>query len=225
MKKIVITVDGPSASGKTSVSRELARQRGWQWVSTGAFYRGLAYVAQRENMDLTDRSALTKLATSDVWSVQMTEAETVVWHRDQSVTAELNREDVGMLASQVSQYPEVRQALLQIQRNCSKPGHVLVAEGRDCGSVVFPEAVVKIYLTATLDHRAMRRSLEHSESFDQLKTLQKQRDQSDSGRKHAPLQIPPSAHVIDSSQMSLEDVVSFIQEIIKKTFNDEGLSL
>lgn len=225
MKRIVITVDGPSASGKTSVSRELAQQMGWEWVSTGAFYRGLAYVAHRENIDLQDHAAVAQLANSSIWSVQMTDAETVVLYRNQVVTAELNKEEVGMMASQVSQYPEVRKALLMAQRDCSKPGQVLVAEGRDCGSVVFPEAVVKIYLTATLDHRVMRRSIEHSESFDQLKTLQKQRDQTDSGRKHAPLQIPASAHVIDSTQMSLEEVVSFIREIIENTFKDEGLSL
>ncbi|MBY0313914.1 MAG: (d)CMP kinase [Bdellovibrionales bacterium] len=223
--RTVVTVDGPSASGKTSVSRELAKAMSWEWVSTGAFYRGLACVAQKENIDLEDRAALAKLATNPIWSVQMTEPETLVVYKGQIVNAELNSESVALIASKISQYSEVRKALLQAQRNCSKPGKTLVAEGRDCGSVVFPEAVVKIYLTATLDSRVMRRSIEHSESFDQLKTLQEKRDQSDAGRKHAPMQIPPSAHVIDSSQMTLPEVVSFIKEIIEKTFQDEGLTL
>jgi len=219
----VVTIDGPSASGKTSVSRELANSLGWKWVSTGSFYRGLAFVALKEKIDLDNSKKVVALAQSNLWSVEMTAMETVVNYRGQRVTPDTMKEEIGMYASQISQDPDVRQALLPLQRACSSPDHVLVAEGRDCGTVVFPQAILKIYLTASSDSRALRRSLEHSGSFEILKDLQKQRDQSDKGRVHAPLQVPPGAQVIDSSSMQRDEVVKKARELVNATLTSLNL--
>lgn len=220
----VVTIDGPSASGKTSVSRDLANSLGWKWVSTGSFYRGLALVALKEKVDLDNSKKVVALAQSDIWSVEMKPMETVVMYRGQRVTPESMQEEIGMYASQISQDPDVRQALLPLQRACSGPNHVLVAEGRDCGTIVFPDAILKIYLTANSDSRALRRSLEHTGSFEVVKDLQKQRDQSDKGRAHAPLQVPPGAEVIDSSSMPRESVVLRATELVSSTLSAMNLS-
>lgn len=222
--RYVVTIDGPSASGKTSVSRELANSLGWKWVSTGSFYRGLALVAIKEKIAFSDSKKLVALANSDIWSVEMNADETSVMYRGNRVTSEIHLEEIGMFASQISQDPEVRKALLPLQRNCASPETVLVAEGRDCGTVVFPDAIFKIYLTASSDSRALRRAQEHTGNFDVVKDLQKQRDQSDKARAHAPLQVPEGAIVIDSSGMEREDVVQKAITLVREDLTSKNLT-
>ncbi len=221
--EFVITVDGPSASGKTSVSRDVANNMGWKWVSTGAFYRGLAVVALKEKIDFDDEGALARLAKSPIWSVEMNRMETTVLHAGVRINPNINLDETGMYASKISQYPQVRQALLPLQRACAAPGHVLIAEGRDCGTVVFPAALIKIYLTASSDSRAERRAIENTGTIEIVRSLQEERDKSDQGRVHAPLQIPEGAFVIDSSSMDREAVVAKAQEHILKEFQKRKL--
>lgn len=216
-ESVVITIDGPAASGKTSVSRDLANKFGWQWVSTGSFYRGLAAVAVKEGVDLGNPQALATLAKSNVWSVQMTPQETTVLYKNSRINDEVSKEETGMHASRISQYPEVRAALLPLQRDCAQTTPVLVAEGRDCGTVVFPNAVLKVFLTASSESRAFRRSLEQENTnLDSLKDLQKKRDEQDVNRKAAPMQIPEGALVIDSSALQRDQVVETIAAEVKK---------
>lgn len=212
----VITIDGPAASGKTSVSREIARKLNIPWVSTGAFYRGLALAAIKQNISLTDKIALSELATSPIWRVEMTTEKTKVWFNDVDVTDEIAKEEVGNYASQVSHYPEVRTSLLDQQRNCAFVAEGLVAEGRDCGTVVFPKAEVKIYLTARSENRAQRRAQELGLDEKDMAQQQKQRDQQDSSRKTAPLQIPEGAFVVDTSELNLAQVLSKIETHLKE---------
>lgn len=211
----VITIDGPAASGKSSVSRGLAKLFSIPWVSTGAFYRGLAYAAIQNKVDLTDKEALTELAMSDIWKVIMTQEKTQVWYKDQDVTELISQEDVGNVASKISHYSEVRSSLLDHQRQCAFKDRGLVAEGRDCGTVVFPQAEVKVYLTASSEHRAQRRAQELGLDEKELVIQQKQRDEQDSTRKVAPLQVPQDAFVIDTTQMTLNDVVEKIYQFAK----------
>lgn len=211
----VVTIDGPAASGKTSVSRELARRLGWHWVSTGAFYRGLAYVAQRTNANLENEKELAELSKSKVWRVEMAESKTRVYFGDEDVTDEIGREDVGNVASKISHFPKVRQALLDGQRDCSQRTEGLVAEGRDCGTVVFPTAEVKIYLTARSESRAERRAKEQGLSAEALIEEQNRRDHQDSTRKAAPLQIPENAHVVDTTTMNFEQVVAEVEKFVR----------
>jgi CMP/dCMP kinase len=212
----IVTIDGPAASGKTSVSRELARRLGWSWVSTGAFYRGLAYAAHTSRLNLNDESAVAKLAQSANWNVRMDAEITRVFFNGKDVTDDLNAESVGGAASVVSQYPKVRQTLLPLQRACVQKGQKgLVAEGRDCGSVVFPEATVKIYLTARSEDRAQRRAKDDGASVDTIASAQKLRDRLDKSRSIAPLQVPAGAHVVDTSDLTLSEVVDKIEKIVR----------
>ena len=208
----LITIDGPSASGKSSVSREVARQLGWPWVSTGAFYRGLALVALKKNVPASDEKALVDLACDSLWTIEMTPEDTLVLFRDLDVTGDIFGEKVGAMASQISQIPGVRAALLQRQRDCFQPVKGLVAEGRDCGTVVFPNATAKIYLTASPSLRAMRRSEQEQGSLEETLKLQKNRDKQDSQRQVAPLKVADGAMTIDSSYLSLTEVV---EEVLK----------
>lgn len=206
----LITIDGPAASGKSSVSRELARKFGWKWVSTGAFYRGLAYVAMKEGIPATETAQLVRLAHSGVWSVRLDDDQTRVFYKSADVTAEILSEENGTRASQVSQIPDVRQALLENQRDCAVGVPGLVAEGRDCGTVVFPNAMLKIYLTASQEERAARRAKEHGLDVQQTQNSQEKRDQQDSSRAAAPLQIAADARVVDSNGLPLSEVVEKI---------------
>lgn len=212
----VITIDGPAASGKTSVSRELARRLGWNWVSTGAFYRGLGYVADRLKYNLNDEKSLSDLALSDQWKVEMTSESTRVVLGTEDVTDQIFQEHVGGIASQISQLPKVRAALLQPQRDCQNQSLGLIAEGRDCGTVVFPNAEIKIYLTARQEDRAHRRAKESGANASEIQKEQTKRDQQDSNRKVAPLQIPPNSFVVDTSQLNFQQVVDLVEQHIKQ---------
>ncbi|WP_347357267.1 (d)CMP kinase [Bdellovibrio sp.] len=212
---MVITIDGPAASGKSSVSRELARRLGWQWVSTGAFYRGLAFAALQLQIDLDDVKNLADLTHNPVWSVRMNEDRTRVFFQDQDVTDQIAHEDVGNFASKVSHYPEVRKALLDAQRGCSEGPQGLVAEGRDCGTVVFPQAEAKVYLTANSEHRAARRAAELGLDQEDMVKAQQQRDLQDSTRKVAPMAVPEDALVVDTTTLNLEQVVDKVVDYVK----------
>ncbi|HMN67221.1 MAG TPA: (d)CMP kinase [Bdellovibrionales bacterium] len=206
----VITIDGPAASGKSSVSRELARQLGWRWVSTGAFYRGVAYVALKEGIEAEHTAQLVRLVGDPIWSVRMDDDQTRVIYRGQDVTEQILSEDNGSRASRISQIPEVRAALLQNQRDCAMGVPGLVAEGRDCGTVVFPNALLKIYLTASQEERALRRALEQGLSIEQTHSQQVVRDRQDSTRATAPMQAAADARVVNSSGMQLPQVVEMV---------------
>ena len=218
MVKKMITIDGPAASGKTSVSREIARRFGWNWVSTGAFYRGLAYVALRLKVDLTNEKDLAELATSSQWSVQMFDDTTRVFLGSEDVTNMIFQEDVGSAASKISQFPQVRAALLSPQRHCLNQSQSsgLIAEGRDCGTVVFPDAQLKFYLTARQEDRAARRAKDLGLSVEETVKAQVQRDHQDSTRKTAPLQIPMDAVVVDTTSLNFNQVVDLIEMKMKQ---------
>jgi cytidylate kinase len=216
---MVVTIDGPAASGKSTVSRQLAQRLGWQWVSTGAFYRGLGYAALHSNIDITDVKALMELAHSDKWAVKMSQSRTQVFFEGQDVTDEIAHEDVGNIASKISHYPEVRKALLDAQRNCSAGPQGLVAEGRDCGTVVFPQAQAKIYLTASSEHRAARRATELGLDQEKMQEEQKVRDHQDSTRKAAPLAVPENALVVDTTELNLDEVVAKVESFVREKIN------
>lgn len=211
----VVTIDGPAASGKSSVSRELARRLGWSWVSTGAFYRGLALAAAKLGVSADNESELAKLARSDRWSVRMTPDRTEVYFDNALVTDQIGQEEVGNIASKISHFPKVRQCLLENQRDCEATTQGLVAEGRDCGTVVFPQAEVKVYLTANQNLRAERRAKELGISVTETEKAQQQRDQQDSTRKTAPMQVPDNALVIDTSTLSFDEVVDQVETYVR----------
>ncbi len=211
----VITVDGPAASGKSSLSRELSKKFRVPWVSTGAFYRGLGYAALQTGVDLNNPIALTELCHSDVWEIRLSFERTLVYFKNQDVTDAIAQEAVGNVASQISQYLEVRQSLLDNQRQFAVNNKGLIAEGRDCGTVVFPHAEAKIYLTAHSENRAQRRAQEQGLDQALLVEQQKIRDRQDSTRKVAPLAVPKNALVLDTSELDLLTVVNLAEKHIR----------
>jgi cytidylate kinase len=212
---VVVTIDGPAASGKSSVSRELAKKHGWSWVSTGTFYRGIAWAANFAGLNLDDEKSMVGLVQSDRWSVKLTVDQTLFLFDGIDRTEDIGKESVGALASKISSYPLVRLALLQAQRDCVVGVPGLIAEGRDCGSVVFPAAQVKVFLTARAEDRAQRRALEEGRSLESMISQQTQRDHQDASRKAAPMRAPDGAHTIDTSGLSLSEVVDAIEGLIE----------
>lgn len=206
----VLTIDGPAASGKSTVSRKMAELLGWKWVSTGAFYRGLAWVAHHLNIDPNAAAKLVEVSNNANWRVEMTAIATRVWYESRDITEAIKAEQIGNIASVISRHQLVRAALLNAQRQCAESGKGLVAEGRDCGTVVFPGAILKVYLTASAEARANRRALETGQTSDTLLNQQSIRDQQDQQRQHAPLAIPEGALVIDTSSMGPDAVVAQI---------------
>lgn len=211
----VVTIDGPSASGKSSVSRELARRFGWKWVSTGIFYRGLAWSANESGIDMTDENALVQFASSGRGEVVLEPLRTAFFFDGFDRTLEINKEAVGSLASKISSLPRVRLALLQAQRDCARLGVGLIAEGRDCGSVVFPAAEVKFFLTARAEDRAQRRALEEGRSLEDTINDQKKRDRQDANRKAAPMVAPDGSYTVDTTQLGFDEVVDEIEKIVR----------
>ncbi len=206
-KAFVVTIDGPAGSGKSTVSSLLAQRLSLNFLTTGAFYRGLAYLCRKKSVDPTKIGKVTALAHYEGFKVQADVVGTKVLIDDIDVTKELSSEEVALVASQISAYPEVRMALLELQRDFARaPG--LIAEGRDCGTVVFPTADVKIFLTASLDKRATRRSADE-------KTIAN-RDNADTGRKVAPLAKANDTIEIDSSTLSAAEVVDKIMVLVKE---------
>ena len=217
----LVTIDGPSASGKSSVARELAQGLGWKWLSTGIFYRGLAWMALEKKVDLQNEREISHLLQQENWSVSMDFQCTRFYHQDREITEALFQDKVGALSSQLSKYGAVRQSLLCPQRECyeklthsSPKGRGFIAEGRDCGTVIFPQAHLKVYLTAKEGIRAKRRAREWGLSLNEIQKSQKERDQRDKERKRAPLKRAKGAWVIDSSQMDLGAVVCLIEKKI-----------
>lgn len=215
-RPVVITIDGPSGSGKGTVAGLLARKLGWNLLDSGALYRLLAFAARNHGVDLTNEEALKVLAAHlDVQFVTSTEQRPQqIILEGEDVTDAIRNEQVGAGASQVASLPAVREALLQRQHAFLEPPG-LVADGRDMGTVVFPGAPLKVFLTARPEERARRRyqQLKDSGVDANLSSLLgeiSKRDERDSKRSVAPLKAAPDAICLDSTELSIEQVVERI---------------
>lgn len=212
----VLAIDGPSGSGKGTISRQLAVRLGWHYLDSGALYRLVGLAAAQARIELSDVPALARLAAQlEVRFAPAAELEQV-YLAGKNVAEELRTERAGEVASQVAVIPAVRTALLQRQRDFAQaPG--LVADGRDIGTVVFPAATLKVFLTASAEARAMRRHKQLKEkgidvSLPDLSWDIAQRDARDATRTVAPLRPAPDARVIDSTSLAPKEVVARILE-------------
>lgn len=210
MKPLVVTIDGPAGSGKSSVARSVAQALGYRYLDTGALYRAVAWKAIRQKLRPQDTRYITEMTRGMKVDLTQQGGEQRVLVDGEDVTEAIRSPDVANLASPISAIPEVREILLDWQREFGKHGGT-VAEGRDTGTVVFPHAQVKVFLTASLDERARRRHKELQErgveiSYEQVKRDMEARDQRDSMRTIAPLRPAPDAVIIDTEGKSLEQV-------------------
>ena len=210
----VVAIDGPTGSGKGTVSRGLARRLGWNLLDSGALYRLVALAAERQGVDLDDAVALADVA--EHMNVRFSAAldDEVIFLEGEDITAALRTEDRGRQASRVGALPPVRAALLERQRGFAQPPG-LIADGRDMGSVVFPAAQLKVFLTADPEERAARRykQLREKGISVSLATLSRdivERDQRDANRSIAPLRPAGDARVLDSTGLSVEQVIEQI---------------
>lgn len=218
MNKRIITIDGPAGAGKTTISRLLSKKLGCVYVDTGALYRGVAYEIQRQDIDWKNDEFLAVFLKKLELDFFMENDSFILLSSGRDITDFIRTPEISMLASSVSAKPQVRAALLGIQRSIAKTKDA-VFEGRDMGTVVFPKAAVKFFLIADLSVRANRRYAEMSGEKKDINRVQEEmkiRDKNDSQRKSAPLKPANDAIEIDSTFLTIEKVVEKMLQCIDK---------
>lgn len=221
MSAPVLTIDGPSGVGKGTVARVVAQQQGWNLLDSGAIYRAFALAVESRGVDIADENALEEIAKNlDLAFKTHEDSELVSVYLDgRDVSKILRTEKTGEKASKIASIGVVRAALLKRQQDFStSPG--LVADGRDMGSVVFKNAAYKVYLTASSEERANRRLKQlqaqgHQGIISQILAEVEARDARDSSRKHSPLKPAKDALVIDTTELSLDEVIAQVSELVK----------
>ena len=214
----VLTIDGPSGAGKGTISRCLAKKLGWHYLDSGSIYRSLAIALEKRNVGLSDKAAI--VATAEFMTLEFDCGEELTVKLDgEDISSQLGLESTGKVASVVAAIPEVRRVLLQKQKDFRQmPG--LVADGRDMGTVVFPDAQFKVFLTASAAERAQRRYKQLKEkgidaSIIQITQEIEDRDRRDTERATSPLVMASDALYIDSSSMTINAVIEEVLNLIR----------
>ena len=223
---MMITIDGPSGSGKSTVSRLLARRLGFSFLDTGAMYRAVGYKTLHDKVDEEDREALTALLENLDLHLLPGREDTRVLLDGRDISTEIRTAEMGLVASRISAIAAVRKKLTELQRRIGGEGN-FVAEGRDMGTVVFPGAPCKFFLDATPEERARRRTAQLAEKgekadYESILAQIKKRDLDDSSRPIAPLVAAADAVHIDSSAMTIEEVLAFMTRTVQAKINDNS---
>ena len=224
MKKMNIAIDGPASAGKSTIAKKVAEQLGYIYLDTGAMYRTLTYAALSNEVDLQDEEALHTLLKGIRITFSTAENEMQrVFLNDEDVTDWIRSEEVTQNVSLVSSFAKVREEMVARQKSIARSGGV-VMDGRDIGTVVLPDAEVKIFMTATAEERALRRYKENiakgmTTSLEELTEDMKRRDHLDSTRSVSPLKKAEDAIVLDSTHLEIDEVVKQILGIIEVSLN------
>ena len=221
-----IAIDGPAGAGKSTIARAAARSLGFLYVDTGAMYRAIALHLLRNHVEADQTERIKELLADMTIRISYSGGEQQIILNDENVTSQLRQEEVGNMASKSSANPKVREKLLQLQRDIARDNDVIM-DGRDIGTFVLPNADVKVYLTASVEERAKRRYLELEEKgmdADRSKIEQdiRTRDFQDMNRSIAPLKQAEDAVVIDSSQMSIPEVMDRIVDAFQESLKLKG---
>lgn len=213
----VITIDGPSGTGKGTISHLLAEKLGWHFLDSGSLYRVLAYAAVHRGIDLEDVDKLVSLSHQLRLKFEVGHHQSMIFLDDQDISHDIRQEACGQNASKIAVIPEIRAALLEKQRAfATSPG--LVTDGRDMGTVVFPNAFLKIYLYASTEERATRRFLQLKDSGNDVSLAQVidqlvKRDARDEQRAHSPLKPAEDAVQIDTTSLTIEQVFNNVLQL------------
>lgn len=215
-----IAIDGPAGAGKSTIAKKAAKELGFVYVDTGAMYRALAVYFIKKGIQPKDNAKIIAALNNAEVSIEYENSVQQIYLNRENVTSMLREEEVGNMASMSSAIPEVREKLLELQRKLAREKDV-VMDGRDIGTNILPNAEVKIYLTASVDTRAKRRFLELQEKsmacdLEAIKQDIKERDERDINRETAPLKRALDAVYIDSSEMTIDQVVAVILETYKR---------
>lgn len=215
-----IAIDGPAGAGKSTIAKKVAKELSFIYVDTGAMYRAMAYFLLQQNIEGSDEKAIEESCCRARISIEYQNGEQVVLLNGKNVNPYLRSEEVGNMASVSSANPKVRQQLLMLQRTLAQENDV-VMDGRDIGTTILPNAQVKIYLTASADTRARRRSLELTEKgipcdLEEIRRDIIERDERDMNREVSPLRQADDAVLVDSSNMTIEEVADRIIRIYKE---------
>jgi len=221
MADLVITIDGPAASGKSTVARLLAQKLGASFLDTGAMYRAVTLAAMQAGVDLSDEQALLGVTESTEFRFPFEEGKMMVRINGVDVTEQIRRPQVTTNARHIASAPKVREKLVQMQRQFAAEQEKIVTEGRDQGTVAFGDAGMKFYLTANVTERARRRQAElrekgDTESLGQIQRALQERDKSDESRAVGPLKPARDAIVIDTTNLSVEQVVEELLGHVKE---------
>ncbi len=211
----IITIDGPAGAGKSTLAKEIAKRFGYVHLDSGALYRAIGYGCKLSGVDLKDREAVLKVAES--LKIELLPDGRVLLN-GKDITEKIRTPEGGLLASQVAQFPEVREIVVKLLRHMAE-GKKIVIDGRDAGTYIFPNAELKIYLTASPEERARRRYEELKKkgfnvSYEQVLKEVIERDRQDENRPFAPLRVPDGATIIDTTGKSLEEVLSEVEKLI-----------
>ena len=215
MKKI-ITIDGLASSGKSTLSRLLAKKLNWNWLSSGVLYRGLAYVGDKEGLK-TDEDYLSFI-DSEKWRVELTPKKSLFFYKNEDITDKIYKESVDDISSTLSARVPLREKLIPIQRNFYKFETGLIIEGRDTGTVIFPEALLKIFLVAPEKMRAQRRAKDRKEDEAFILKSQKERDKRDQSRPFAPVKQPEKSLILSSEDFSPEEMIQQVYKEYQRVF-------
>ena len=215
-----VAIDGPASSGKSTISKLIAKENHFVYLDTGAMYRVVTLAVLRNNISLDDYEAIEKLVQTIEIGFSMQDGKQSVFMNGEDVTDEIRSVEVTRNVSAVSALKEVRARLVHLQQEIAE-NHSIIMDGRDIGTVVLPQAEIKIFLVASVEERARRRFIENQEkgiemSYEELVEDIRRRDYIDSTRKESPLRKAEDAIEVDTTKMTIEDVVKVVTALIQK---------
>lgn len=219
MERIIIAIDGPAASGKSTTAKLLAKKLDYIYLDTGAMYRACALQAMRQDIALEDRAAISAMMDTLEIKIEQGLEGNLIYLSGEDISAAIRTPEVSNMASAISAIPEVRIKMVELQRRLGEAGGVIL-DGRDIGTVVFPNAQCKFFLVADIKARAMRRFLELQAkgmevSLEQITMDLEARDKADSSRAMAPLKPAPDAIIVDTGKLSIKGQVNKLWKIIR----------